>query len=108
MPTIALRLDPRELANPDLDIRYVLPDLLAERCGGILSDDGYDYVGESPYLLMFLKATDVEKAVGCIVEVIETCRVLDNDLRGSIVVAVDLGQGYQIIYPADFREPFPV
>ena len=46
MPTIALRLDPRELINPDLDIRYALPDLLVERSGGVLSDDGYDYVGE--------------------------------------------------------------
>ena len=107
MPTIALRLDPRELINPDLDIRYVLPDLLVERSGGVLSDDGYDYVGECSYLIMFLKTSDVENAVGCVLDAIETCRVLDNDLRGSIVVAVDQGQGYEIIYPAGFQGTFP-
>ena len=29
------------LENPDADIRYRLPDLLAERSGGIIADDGY-------------------------------------------------------------------
>jgi hypothetical protein len=46
MHTIAIKLHAEHLANPDLDIRYVLPNLLKERSGGIISDDGYDYVGD--------------------------------------------------------------
>lgn len=107
MPTIALRLDPRELNNPDLDIRYVLPEMLVERSGGALSDDGYDYVGECSYIIIYMQTSDVEIGVRCVLDAIETCRVLDNDLRGSIVVAVDHGQGYEIIYPAAFKGTFP-
>jgi hypothetical protein len=105
--TIALRVDPRGLANPDLDIRHTLPDLLAEQCGG-LSDDGYDYVGDPPYLLIFLKSEDVERAIGCILEVIKTCSVLENNLRDSVVVAADRGYGYEVAYPARFRGLFPM
>jgi len=72
MLMFAFRVDPRELLNSDLDIRCVLPDLLAERSRGVLSDDGYDYVGAPPYLLMFLKTSDVGNAVGSILDVIET------------------------------------
>jgi hypothetical protein len=35
MPTIYVRLDPRELTNPDLDIRYVLPDFVTEKSGAL-------------------------------------------------------------------------
>jgi hypothetical protein len=108
MPTVALRLDPRELVNPDLDIRYALPDLLIEQSGGVLSDDGYDYVGDAPYLLVFLKTSNIEKRIAYVLNMIETCQVLDNDLKGSIVVALDEGQGYEIIYPAGFQGTFPV
>ncbi len=43
MPTILLELDPQLLANPDADLRYVVPELLCERSGGLLVSDGYEY-----------------------------------------------------------------
>jgi hypothetical protein len=46
MTKLVVRLDPRRLDNPDADIRYLIPDMLAERSAGVISDDGYDYVGE--------------------------------------------------------------
>lgn len=107
MATIALRLDPRGLANPDLDIRYALPDLLIEQCGGIISDGGCGHVGDIICLLVLLQGADVERAIGCIREVIEGRTVLCNDLRDSIVVAVDRGDGYEVVYPAGFRGSFP-
>ena len=107
MSTIALRLDPHRLENPDLDIRYALTDLLVERSGGALMDDGYDYVGDCPYLLIFLKSSDTKEGTTCIMDVIESTRVLGNDLRGSVAVAVDRGQGYEVIYPSGFQGPFP-
>lgn len=56
MIDIAIRLNPQQLANPDLDIRYLLPDLLAQQSGGQIQDDGYDYVGSIPFLVVFLRA----------------------------------------------------
>jgi hypothetical protein len=106
MHTIVLRLDPGRMDNPDLDIRYVLPDLLSERSAGVITDDGYDYVGDRPYLVLFLKVTVLEPAVACVRDVIENVRVLDNDLRPAIVAAVEHEDRHEVIYPAGFDGPF--
>lgn len=95
------------MANPDLDIRYMLPDLLIEQ-SGVFSDDGYDYVGDVPYLVLFLKADDAGKAIETILAVLETENLSGNDLRHGVVVAVDRGHGYEIAYPSEFSGPFPV
>jgi hypothetical protein len=105
MPTIVLRLDPQLLENPDTDLRYRLPDLLTERSGGLISDDGYDYVGEKPFLVLFLKTSDLEPALACVLEVVQKVRVLDNELR-STVVAVRGTSGYEVVYPTKFSGPF--
>jgi hypothetical protein len=106
MHTIVLRLDPRLLDNPDLDIRYLLPDLLAERSGGVIADAGYDYVGDHPLLLVFLKAASHRPALACILDVVENVRVLNNDLRRGTAVAVEREGGHKDVYPPDFEGPF--
>lgn len=108
MQTIAIKLRADRLANPDLDIRYTLPDMLKERSGGIISDDGYDYVGDAHDLVLFLKATDSERAAACITDVISTVPVLGNDLRDAAVVAIERADGYHVIYPPDSHEEFDV
>jgi hypothetical protein len=109
MATVILQIDPARLANPDLDLRYVLPDLLVERSSGRLADDGFDYAAEdgaAPCLLLFLRAADVAGAVPVIVEVLTSERVLDNDLSG-VPVAVDDGGEFRVVHPPDFRGTFP-
>ncbi len=106
MATVAIRLDPRLLENPDADIRYRLPELLAERSGGGLADDGYDYAGEGPFLLLFLKVPRVKPALACILDVIENVRVLDNELRPAVVVAIERKGGHEVVYPPGFEGPF--
>ena len=103
MATLAVRLDPQRLDNPDADIRYRLPDLLADRSGGVLRDDGYDYVGEGPLLLLFLQASELESAIACVHDVIENARVLDNDLRPAAAVAIKRSSGWEVVYPVDSR-----
>ena len=112
MDTIAIKLEPGLLTNPDLDIRYTLSDLLAARCGKVIQDDGYDYVGSpatpaSP-MVIYLKASDLERAKACIIDVITNVHVLDNDLRRAATVAVQRGDKFEVIYPADGREEFVV
>jgi len=108
MDTIAIKLHAENLANPDLDIRYVLPDLLKERAGGIISDDGYDYVGDDNDLVLFLKVTDLQRAVACIIDVLAGDRVLGNDLKAGAIVGVAQEDGYRVIYPPDYSEEFRV
>ncbi|HSZ57807.1 MAG TPA: hypothetical protein VK797_19245 [Tepidisphaeraceae bacterium] len=45
---IIVQFDAAKLDNPDLDIRYVLPDLLVSRAGGLRSDGGYDCDEDEP------------------------------------------------------------
>ena len=80
--------------------------MVVERSAGVLSDDGYDYVGLEPYLILFFKASELEAAVTCIREVIENVRVLDNDLRPAAVVAVERDGRYEVVYPSNFLGPF--
>ena len=108
MDTIAIKLDPTLLTNPDADLRYTLPDLLAKRSGGVIEDDGYDYVGPSNAMVVFLKVSDLERATSCITDVIANVRVHENDLRTAATVAVKRGEKFDVIYPADSREEFVV
>lgn len=106
MATVVVRLDPRLLDNPDADIRYRLPDLLAEQSAGVIADDGYDYAGEGPLLILFLKASKLKAALTCVLDVVENVRVLGNDLRPAAVVAVERDGGHSVVYPPDFSGPF--
>src|SRR4051812_36032468 len=99
MPTIAIRLDPQELENPDADLRYRLPELFNERSGGTITDDGYDYVGSQPLMVLFLKAAKLPSALACVVDVIENVPVLGCNLRPGTVVAVERKSGYEVVYP---------
>lgn len=106
MNTIAIKLDPALLTNPDDDIRYELPDLLAERSGGVIKDDGYDYVGPADAMVVFLKVDDLELAMSCVTGVITTVHVLENDLSRAATVAIQRGDKFEVIYPADSQEEF--
>jgi hypothetical protein len=112
MRTVIVRLDPALLENADLDIRYRLPELLAEESGGLIEDDGYDYAPEGGYepgskpLLLFLKVKKLAPGLDCIRRVIETIPVLGNDLRRCAVVAfVERGKD-KVVYPPGFEGPF--
>ena len=44
MQTIIILLDPSKLVNPDLDLRYKIPDCIEEVTDGRIQDNGYDYI----------------------------------------------------------------
>ncbi len=106
MATLAIRLDPQLLENPDADLRYQLPDLLAERSGGIIRDDGYDYVGPQPLMVVFLQASSLQPALACVLDVIENVPVAGGALRPGAVVAVENETGWEVVYPPGFVGPF--
>jgi hypothetical protein len=111
MPSIIVQLDPNKLANPDLDIRYVLPDLLVAKSAGRLIDDGYDYVetpGDGPgnsFMLLFLRTEDVSAALPGVIATLQSERVLGNDLS-AVPVAVEDDQGFRVVHPEHFAGEF--
>jgi hypothetical protein len=108
MQNIAIKLRAEHLNNPDLDIRYALPDLLAKRSGGLIADNGYDYLGDANDLVLFVETNQVDIALACILEVISSVPVLDNDLRKSAIVAVERNGKYEVIFPSGYPEEFGV
>lgn len=104
--TIATGIDPQRLDNPDADIRYKLPDILVEQSAGLIVDDGYDYVGSQPLLVMFLKCTDLQKAISCVLHVIQHVRPFGNDLRPATTIAILRDGECKVIFPAGFSGGF--
>lgn len=44
MQTIVVLLNPGKLENPDMDLRYCIPDRIEEVSKGAIQDNGYDFV----------------------------------------------------------------
>jgi hypothetical protein len=92
--TIVLIINPEKLSNPDLDIRYLLPEMLEEQSNGLIKDDGYDYLDdEINTMLVFLKISDFEKAIACIEDAIENVSLLGNNLKQGVIIAVEKEPG---------------
>ncbi len=105
MATIVIQLDPALLANPDADIRYKLPDLLAQRSANRVSSDGYDYVGERNLLHLFLGTDNAERDLPGIIEVLKSERLLGNDLS-QVPIAFEDGDALRVVYPPGFTGVF--
>jgi hypothetical protein len=104
---IVLRLDPARLSNPDMALRRVLPEFLAERSGGTIRGEGHAASADGRAMLVFLRAEQLDEALACLADVAENVPVLDNYLRPALVAAVRWPDGLEVIYPPDFAGPFP-
>ncbi|UUZ54170.1 hypothetical protein LP419_38205 [Massilia sp. H-1] len=95
MKNIVLTLDPGLLENPDLDLRYAVPDLLAARSNGNVKDNGYDYEDQEdssgPHLAIFLVVNDFSAALALIKQVVLTEVVLENDLAPAAALYIQDG-----------------
>ena len=61
MQTIIITLDPEKLDNPDLDLRYTLPEQLEQWTHGADTDTGYDYLDDQ-LLGIWLETESAEEA----------------------------------------------
>ena len=79
MQTILIVLDSEKMDNPDLDIRYLLPDRIQEYTDGQIVDNGYDYLN-SDEMGIWLDTDDAAQNVEKIIDLIKSEQILDNDL----------------------------
>ena len=87
MQTILITLDSTQMDNPDLDIRYILPDRIDEYTDGAVTDNGYDYL-DNDVIALWLETGDAAGNVGKVIELIESEVILDNDLKKAVVVYI--------------------
>lgn len=79
MQTIIVALNSQKMNNPDLDIRYILPDRIEEYTNNSISDNGYDYLSDTE-LGLWLETDNAVNNVGKVIQLITTETFLDNDL----------------------------
>lgn len=106
MESIVIKIDPDKLINPDLDIRYLLPDMLIAQSNGIIEDAGYDYASDESTLLLFFKVHNLAQAIACIREIVANQTLLGNSLAAAATVAVRHNDSYEVVYPEQFDGVF--
>lgn len=76
--TIIIKLDSKKLENPDLDIRYVLPERIENVTNNKVLDNGYDYLTDAE-LLIFLKTNELSE-IWPIYKLFKEEKICNNDL----------------------------
>ena len=87
MQTIIITLDSRKMDNPDLDIRYILPDRIDEYTDGQITDNGFDYI-TGDVMGIWLETENASENVDKVISLIESEEILDNDLSRATEVFV--------------------
>lgn len=87
MQTIIITLDSRKMDNPDLDIRYILPDRIDEYTDGQIADNGFDYI-TGDIMGIWLETENASENVDKVISLIESEEILDNDLSRAAEVFI--------------------
>ena len=95
MQTIIILLEPAKLVNPDLDLRYKIPDCIEEVTDGRIQDNGYDYIDSSldsengrDLLGIWLKTENASENYKDIVKLFQEQKFLKNDLSESAEIYI--------------------
>jgi hypothetical protein len=104
--TIAIKLDPARMKNPDADLRYLIPDHIQAATDGRAKDDGYDYLDDDA-MVIFLAAETAE-CLASVLEVLAAETFCDNRILDTAVIGIDAGEGYTVVYPAGYDGAFDI
>lgn len=93
MQTIIIVLSPAKLKNPDLDLRYCIPDRIEEVSNGTIQDNGYDYIDAEegqpgPLMGIWLKTESARASLPVIIKLFQEERFKENDLSASAEIYI--------------------
>lgn len=107
MSTIAIKLDPSKMKNPDLDLRYIIPERIEELTNGKVEDDGYDYSSDgTDSIIIFMKSENPKEDVNSVLEILKNEEFLENNIYDIGIIAIDKGDGYKVIHPDNYTQEF--
>lgn len=95
---LKLALDSEKLDN--LDLCYVIPDMLKIASLGNVKDAGYEYgerEGNEPLLVIYLEAEDLAAAISTISHPVRDERILDNDLSMGAALYVEIQDVFELL-----------
>lgn len=105
---IAIRLAPGDLANPDADIRYRIPDLIAELTDRAINDNGYDYTSDET-MIIFLLCKDPQRDVQTVIDILRENQICGNAILDTAVIGVSKdATTFDVVYPAEAAGKFIV
>lgn len=85
--TIIIKLDAQKMENPDLDIRYKLPDRIEKVTKGRITDNGYDYLSDT-VLGIWLATDNAKEGVKEVIKVMKKEKFLKNDLSQTAEIVI--------------------
>ena len=93
MQTIIILLNPEKLENPDLDLRYRVPDRIEEASHSSIQDNGYDYIdvedGQAgPLMGIWLETENAAEHWPIIRELFQNEQFMGNDLSLSAQIYI--------------------
>ena len=93
MQTIVIVLNPGKLENPDLDLRSQIPDRIEELSGGLIKDNGYDYIDTEdgqpgPLLGIWLETESADENWPVIVKLFQEEKFKGNDLSKAAEIFI--------------------
>lgn len=86
---LVISLDPGSLANPDLDLRYEVPDLLVRESKGAFSDNGYDYTEDQHMKLFLLCDRGLDDPIWTARSILEGVVILGNSGLEKLEMALE-------------------
>lgn len=110
MQTIIVKLVPGRMENPDLDIRYQLPDAVEAYTHKRITGNGYDYLDEdetgSDAMGIWLVCENAAEGVNDVIALMKQQRICDNDLSRSAEIYIserntDDVKNCRKVYPQD-------
>lgn len=93
MQTIIVLLNPGKLKNPDLDLRYCIPERIEEVSNGTIQDNGYDYIDTEdgqpgPLMGIWLKTASASNNWLIIKKLFQDEKFKGNDLSLSAEIFI--------------------
>ena len=82
---ISITINPGKLNNPDLDLRYDIPDKASELSNGDLEDNGYDYDDNNDLIIFMISSGLDETTIRSILK-----SVFDHYLLESEALNVEI------------------
>ena len=91
MQTIVIRLMPSKLKNPDLDLRYVVPDKIEKVTKGGIADNGFDYLPDNS-MGIWMQTENAQQSYPLIVKLFQKTKFLKNDLSKAAEIYISEGE----------------
>lgn len=93
MQTIIVLLNPGKLENPDMDLRYCVPDRIQEVSNSVIQDNGYDYIDTEegqpgPLMGIWLETENASENWTMISELFQNEKFKGNDLSKSAQIYI--------------------